>query len=874
MNAVLHIAWKEYRTLRGLWIAVALLAAMVQGLVAVFSEVHGSRESAVLFALTAWMPALYALGCAATMFAAEKDDGTYDWLSAIPLDGLRILAGKLLYTLPSTLLLFAVVTLTSRAFDDGEPYPRTELFRQSAILWGVAAYEAVAWGMLVSLLSKRPLQSAIIAVAIGSTVTHGVVAFFVDRDWNVASYLSATAVRLALATVVAVVDIFLAHRWLHPPRRWQRVKSHVPPARVVATEQFPTTSGAIRRRQLSRHLWLQWRVSRGIVLAMLATAFLLPFLLLSLSAARTTTGLATAMFGFLTFMFTMLGAWTFRGDHEGQQYRFLVDRAISPRWVWWARESFWIAAVYACLLAAAVACFFAVATFRTSFTLSNAPNSWFFVDPKTTGVIYIGLTVLLAPLIPFAAGQFTSLVIRSPLLAATAGLTIAGALMAWGILMARLQIAWWWTLAPPVIALFVATRYRIADWLTERNTWRSWVGTLAIVVVPCLAIPLGVIAFRVYEIPGSVNGVSLADEPAGAANLFLPPTPDEQETDLRYRVIQLPARNDYPLLLARLGLPRNPEVFAAQASDEEIAEQRRMLLSEYSESLTQLMDASRRRSCVFVDPRYGLIDGDPQILGRVWDYVLLLTAAGEEAEAEGELEKAFQYYAAGYRFAKHLANRAGMLQAFVAAGVRNQFDAELRDWAAQPGQTKELLEKARQIYLDAHAKDFFTDATRATQLAWQRRIDEGQYPYPASAGNPNDPYTGTTIVGINWPWEKARQLRLLRLDAHLARQLFDGQELAVNQNGVVRALNKTFGRKVVDLLRTTPLPEVPGRALEALIGPSHGSTMYDIAREQTSRIDVLSSLDTAENRLRTDAPSPAGDALMPPQTLADPVQTP
>ncbi len=75
--------WKEYRVMRAFWISMACLAVLAQLALVTFPGLtHDSAAWTFSFALI--FPALYAVACGATMFAAEKEEGTYEFLRSLP----------------------------------------------------------------------------------------------------------------------------------------------------------------------------------------------------------------------------------------------------------------------------------------------------------------------------------------------------------------------------------------------------------------------------------------------------------------------------------------------------------------------------------------------------------------------------------------------------------------------------------------------------------------------------------------------------------------------------------------------------------------------------------------------------------------------
>jgi hypothetical protein len=367
MTPILHVAWKEYRLLRSLWLTFFALAMLLQfaALMSVTRSYATSQEFVTfLFAMTVWLPAFYALGCGATMFAAEKDDGTYEWLRVLPIDGLRVFAGKLLFAVPSTALLFVAVVLITRSFGRGV-MPLDETARQLWGAWGVAALEALAWGALISLISRRPLLSAVIAAAVGSTVTHLIVAMYVSNFWLLEAYTSALPVRLFIVAIVFAVDLILARGWLANPR----------PVRVVPQRQRTwtrdrsgeRTTAALgsRWRRILRLCWQDWRQSRRAVVAYFAIGALAGVAVGRVFVYGTSawSGLSFATGLFSAVLCALLGAMVYRGDHEEDRYRFLAEHAVSPRDVWWARQLYWGTVALTC----GACCFLAAFAWNSAF---------------------------------------------------------------------------------------------------------------------------------------------------------------------------------------------------------------------------------------------------------------------------------------------------------------------------------------------------------------------------------------------------------------------------------------------------------------------------------------------------------------------------
>ncbi|MDZ4781732.1 MAG: ABC transporter permease [Planctomycetia bacterium] len=797
MTPIWHVAWKEYRLLRSLWLTFFALAMLLQvtALMSVSRSYASSREFVtVLFALTVWLPAFYALGCGATMFAAEKDDGTYEWLRVLPIDGLRVFAGKLLFAVPSTGLLFLAVVLITRSFGRGV-MPPDEITRQLCGAWGVAALEALAWGALISLISRRPLLSAVIAAAVGSTVTHMIVASFVDKFWTLEAYTSALPARLVIVAVVFAVDLILARGWLANPRP-ARVRSQ-PIQNVV--RRSSTTGLGPRWRRILRLCWQDWRQSRRAVagycvVAVIAGFVVGRFLIFGLSVGSAAMLAAASLSAFLC---TLVGATTFRGDHEDSHYRFLAEHAISPRDVWWARELFWGTVALICGLA----CILAVFAWNTSLGTHSYARSQI-LESAIPDSLLEAMFCYLA--LPFIAGQFASLLLRSPLLPATAGIALAGALMAWAMLMAQLSIAWWWTVLPLAVALLIATRMRLSDWLTYRDGWRKWLRIAGTVLVPIALVAAGVIWFRVHEIPAVVNGVALTGDPFDLADYDRMATEEENKTALLY-VEAWNSYHDYALdappavVIPTAAYAPNARVLAAE---------RRGILELNAEPLQWMLSATQRADCVLRRPSSASLIDMPGVAKEANKLAGLLIVAGQLAEHDGKLDEALDYYLRARRFAQHIARFGNHSQCLQAALVDNLATNAIVTWADRPGQSNELLERALEAVRSKRMVDLLADAPKTEYLMTRRAIESGSFDMPASISPRVDAVRIASAGASRFPWERARQLRLLRLATYWAMHFPQGSTANLN-------INTPWA-----WLRREPLSSRPNQALRQLIGDS------------------------------------------------------
>jgi ABC-type transport system involved in multi-copper enzyme maturation permease subunit len=164
--AASRFAWKEYRMLRGLWLAVAALA-MLEQLLSRTVSINASTLPGMLFASALFATVLYAVGAASIVFSVEHDEETYGFLTALPITSPPLFFGKLLVVTLSSLALAAALLLAGWAIG-GSQWPSRDVAQGLLAACGVGIFEAIAWGTCFSLLVKRPLVAALLALLVGT----------------------------------------------------------------------------------------------------------------------------------------------------------------------------------------------------------------------------------------------------------------------------------------------------------------------------------------------------------------------------------------------------------------------------------------------------------------------------------------------------------------------------------------------------------------------------------------------------------------------------------------------------------------------------------------------------------------------------------
>jgi ABC-2 family transporter protein len=785
--------WKEYRVMRAFWIAMACLAMLAQlALVAFPGLTHYSAAWAFSFALI--FPALYAVACGATMFAAEKEDGTYEFLRSLPLTAWRLLTGKLAFTIASTVLLIAALYLSGNFLTKGRVVDSSTESRLFGIL-GLAAIEGLAWGIFFSLILRRPLQSAVLAIAAASLGVEIVVRMIAPlRHWDdLIPYVNAIPYRAAIAAVVLLIDAGLVTRWLSAPTaprqrafRWPR-RAKIDIAAASAELSLPAARGAI----LGRLVWQTWRQSRSMMLMLAiggAALALSPFEAVFQGELYEGERLRLLIIGATA---TLMGICVFLPDHDQHSLRFLGEQAAPPRSIWVARQFTWICvlAIWALIVHALWFIFHGGPQFLSAQQEFLNSGGWYDSHSWT----YVGALERLPPIAlslyitigGFACGQLASMLVRSGILAGFIGLTLAGILYGWAQLIQRMEISWVWTLFPiPFVLLFV-TWLRTRDWISERNTWRGWLRVGTGLAVPLAVLLIAVPLYRIYQIPDVAPGFS-PDEYARS----IAPTEAAKETADMYRSaadsLDWMDWDDWN----KLSTAKKQEWINAN-----------------ERALTLLLQANKRPDCSFFDVPYD----DRTFRDRVYRLFALVERSAAQLEFSGKLDEAWERYVAALRFAHHLRQGTGSWIWDTANSNEGDVYGRLPKWAAQPGQSRERIVAAiKQLDELEESRPWSSDAIKSDYLRL-RRIVTGGPDAIASSGIEG----ATTSEAITWsllPWERRRALRLLnyRTERELELSLlYDWRTDDPPVDDMARLLNRDrraggeYGETQIRLLRTT-----------------------------------------------------------------------
>lgn len=469
-----RMVWKESRMALDFWLAVVVITAVFAGL-GRLSLTDLATRNQVIATLGIIFPVLHSLGCGGIAFAIEREDTTQDWLRRMAAPARSLFAAKLLVTQASILSLTSLLLFGTHCLVTAEGR-----MSAGAIAWVVMLVSLNgAISLAASQGTRRVLPAVFLAFVLSGIVDVLLMNLFGSFLWLRPGHLNAIAfvpMWFLLMGLAVLIGLWQSDRWLNERPWWQWRRRTEPLKTNTHNRALFEQSPIPDRRAFGRLLWREWMEAKvwlwalPLTIAPALTAELgrvvpgrAPSAMLFLAFA--TSGIATLM---LIVTPTLLGVWSFHHDRRHELLRFLSHRGGSPSSIWWSKQAVWLT-----LLAAG-----------TSLAVSLYAMQLQYNDIRWR--LNFAALALICVVQSFAAGQWVSQLVRSPLNAMFLAAVLSMLLAGWTNVLNHVRVALLWHLVAPAI-FFVASRLRARDWLEERWSWRAWTRTLLSVVLPALA---------------------------------------------------------------------------------------------------------------------------------------------------------------------------------------------------------------------------------------------------------------------------------------------------------------------------------------------------------------------------------------------------
>ena len=346
------LLWKDFMQVRSTLIAIVWGGLLIQLLMLVAQRwfeyaPHGTPMIACI------APILFAIGACGMLVGNEREDGSWEWSSSLPLSWRSAVASKLFVALAgavatgAVLAVIPVVLLLTGRIVVVDPALAIVFFSSLTIL---AVLEVIAYFCLASLLLRDTLTALVIAglaLCAGQIVIpalsleiamEGLVSWGLTEESAGLLILYGSSMGILLVGMVAMLVAF-QWRWTTGQISGLAMRANptasAPPTAAYAylTTQSPGSWRVLLRLALVSSLWLR-ASAVALVCLMPVTPRGLDLVLLVLAAG-------------------ILGLSAFEGDQAHQRYRFLADRGVAPWEVVVSRlgiASTWMLAMW-CILA-------------------------------------------------------------------------------------------------------------------------------------------------------------------------------------------------------------------------------------------------------------------------------------------------------------------------------------------------------------------------------------------------------------------------------------------------------------------------------------------------------------------------------------------
>lgn len=798
--------------LRGLWLASFLIGIFVQVIPYILwsGSLRTDPEGGFLIAWIA--AALYAVGAAITMFCAETEERTRDYLRLLPGNATPIIATKLVMAFATAVALGCVLSLTSWFLAD-YTWSNSRHAELAFALGGVGVVEGLAWGLLFSLWWKQPLLAAVAAMACASLGAQVAILGTTEAydAFSLEGYRAAVPGRLLICLAVLILDSVLASQWLYPRRKHERVSRRVMTIDLPASNTHARVHTAAwpRTKMFTRLLWQTWRESWKTILAAIAiSAVLMTSLMLPAYISSPHDFLKSLPFVALIPP-ALLGALAFRADQQRDHRLFLATNAAKPRYVWLARHFVWFGVVLLLGIVIHLAGSWLMQTVLhkevaiylegyLSYYAKWLGREFSTRDPKlvqawrfeymqstyTRGVLAAWTAFIAA----YGVGQLCSMLLKQSLLAGFLAILFAVILAAWSVLMYLWEMNSLWFILPIGIAALFATWLRTPNWILGKNHWRHWIVPALALFVP-LTVMLGMVpAARMMQLESLKQAAKSRSLPHDKSWLDEPFAVEEAYIHAHKKEFSQTALA-YERLAAEIEL-EDEVLLDSPYAQLDIANEQLQKLAQ------QVMELTKHQECVF--PAKHVLHGS--VSGKYLQKLQqLLLQEAKRREAQGQLDIAFEQLCAELRLLGHMLRYqtswqfAGMLRAYDEGSYTQTFAAIL-DWAQAPDQTSERLKAAiptlEKIFAEMPP---LTSAVYADRERVRQIILENQ--------PPSNQQNQLPAILNRLPGEQARALEALDISAALIKKYVDQIQPLINATAYPSGNVEAATQSRIDLTR-------------------------------------------------------------------------
>ncbi len=733
-----------------------------------------------------------------TLFAGEREQGTFPYLEHLPVPRWRVWLGKVLAGL--VLVVIAAGLLFGVAAAVGVIGPRARL-----PFWGLIlitlALAAYSWGALGSAFAKTSLAACGLGLlsAVGLLfVLYPVSAIGVQLFDRVGAALwganpTVNHVEYALyATLLGLVIVPLAiSAWIYTAPDRNRFARDVRTARGGPVDP-------VRKRMLPKFtlfpalgvrasLWVVARQNLALTLVLGGITLVAGLSLLQPTLpALFVWPVSTLMLG------TIVGVTGWSDEQNAGSFRFWAERRMPVGRLWLAKVVFGAALVALLVVLLAVPSLVAASFAESGPFIPNVFRARLFLDRDFPIAEYLWLW----PVYGFAFGHLAGMLFRKAAVGTAVGLMTGGAVVAlWLPSLLSGGIHWYQLWIPPLLALLTA-RALVWSWaldqLGQRRALLRLAGGSGAIV---LAMTAG-IAYRVLEIPtGESGGADIAfratippfdTNEAGreirrGAVLFSEVRLKERELPQSERPLwyEGPSQREAPTAgqktattmiqledVLHLGWPADrPEADAWLVA---------AMANGWAESLVR---AARMPIGTVEDPVELIIGSPLKHLDNLQGCEVLLLARGLQLQA-AHPEALVESVAACLSLTRNLRNKSFAVCGLVSVRVEQRTHLAIRRWLEKLGDRPDLLREILALVRahDAACPPLFADGHLAEQTTMRNSVNaptqsvkeflrEQPFLKRETSESAEALENETELVAFGWavPWEKERLSRIVGL---------------------------------------------------------------------------------------------------------------
>ena len=719
--------WKEYRVFGPVLLTLVLFAA---GFDLLLVSARGEAiDSGTLMTIALVWAGLYAFAVGAAAFAGERESNTLGFLDALPVARRTLWLGKTTFALASTFGLSAILAGLAALGAETLPTPGPSRLGSVFATLGPLLFEAVAWGLFWSAMSRNPLLAgamAVVSVGASSIVsTRPIDSLFEIASGGVDSTRIVT-VRLLLA-FLALAGSALGITWR--PSWGGAIPESKPSDRTRPIAIRASSTGRSLAWQAWREGWTTWLLVAVIGLGLPVAASLL-----SPHFDELVEVVLVAMAGLVA------GVSVFGTENASGSQRFLVHHGVKPGTVWWRKFLIW-GVVMASILG------------LTLLTLSTYGSA-----TLASGTIanLLGLFAIAASN-AFLVGLLCGMAIHRRITAALVGVMVLVVLVPAQFVLVSERVVPEWTVVLVPLILVAISRAWAGDWLLEREGARPWVRLGCLIAVPFGLLFAAFIGYRAF-------GVRDVGPQYGEAILRASDVPPDQDAAEVYRRVIGLIRGNTDLLNAIRDVGRDadtPEVIDSWKRTIEMTRKASTMPRVRFATLGPMTKASpddRERS-----------EWSPGAGGLDLIEHLIATDAWIR-RAKGDLAGAWDDILAQFRMANQSATSSPTLtQTNLAIQLHHRAVALAFDWLGDSRQSPETIRRALADLKALPPLPNLAETMRVESLIIERTLDQSGNDLAdlllAGQGGINKPSAWRYLLFskvIAAPWERLRARRIGR----------------------------------------------------------------------------------------------------------------